>query len=124
MKANELRIGNYVKYSDLASAKKGEIVMVDMSDLILLKNMTEGCFYEPIPLTPEILKKAGFKFGNTINGLCYRLDSTPLRIHCSEDLKDWYLYLGQINTLKFLHELQNLHFALTGNEMVFNGKFW
>jgi len=122
MKANELRIGNYVKYSDFASAKKSEIVMVDISDLILLKNMVEGCFYDPIPLTPEILVKAGFE--ETYNSR-FRVKFDHITHgeigYTFSDIENYYgkgfRYYDHHIDIKYVHQLQNLYFALTGEEL-------
>ena len=87
MKANELRIGNYVSYG-------GEIVRVTgvdqeyvYIDRITFDYLQHGDV-EPVELTDEILKKVGVK-----------------------SLK----FIG-IN-VEYLHDLQNLYFALTGEEL-------
>ena len=76
---------------------------------------------EPIPLTPEILEKAGFEEFPDSSGLygyeaftkgnCY-VEISPTRgIGVS---------IGSMETaqsIKYLHQLQNLYFALTGEEL-------
>jgi hypothetical protein len=82
---------------------------------------------EPIPLTPEILEKCGFE--NAIDGM-------RIELPISDDLKcdnyDLYMsyyskefFIAGINensgfgrmNLKYLHHLQNLYFAMTGEEL-------
>jgi hypothetical protein len=65
--------------------------------------------YEPIPLTPEILVKAGFE--NFEDGWYSLFDFT------------WNIYdkvlrwMGVQIKCHDLHQLQNLYFALTGEEL-------
>jgi len=74
-----------------------------------------------IPLTPEWLERAGFKITQVY-----------------EQVNEWFLKPLSIQTdydiymvtrigvddleLKYVHQLQNLYFALTGQELVFNPK--
>ena len=117
--AAELRLGNYVK------APLGEIMKVDVlghldnPNYIHASNETgfgqNG--FEPIELTPEILEKAGFeKPANSWIGDKFHLsewDDYPL---------NWCVALNKNNAilvlkLKYVHQLQNLYFALTGEEL-------
>jgi len=79
---------------------------------------------QPIPLTPEILEKCGFK---TIDGLFFRLvfqyaDSDyPCELAYGTD-KEYVQVVRNFTSaadapFKFLHQLQNLYFALTGEEL-------
>lgn len=116
MKANELRIGNLVMYNDQNTGLIPTPVQIDISDLILIQNGVNECVYNPIPLTPEILEKAGFK--NRYNKNCFLY---------KDKIGGWeYQFNGDIfsvgeqvikNRLQYLHQLQNLYFALTGEEL-------
>ena len=100
IKANELRIGNKLQDSN------GHYYEVDHG-LISQICVVSGDDFYGIPLTPEILEKAGFvksdgEFGwwlskKVISGFYY--DNTF------------------ITRIKSLHQLQNLYFALTGEEL-------
>jgi hypothetical protein len=80
---------------------------------------------QPIPLTEEILLKAGFKEVDT--DLCLRLfnDSTLHKpvLHWQNDrfvyLRTWGHRL-EITKVASIHQLQNLYFALTGKELEIN----
>jgi hypothetical protein len=72
----------------------------------------------PIPLTPEILEKAGFKFDGDFNS--YSISSVILsKNYCLCSIGDEYLCeLNRIGKpIKHIHQLQNLYFALTGEEL-------
>ncbi len=93
MKANELRIGNWVSYL-------GNPIQMNL-----------GWFthdLQPIPLTPEIMVMAGFGKGGEgfyyKNGIEYNLDEQLLE------------GIGDV-PLQYVHQLQNLYFALTGQEL-------
>ena len=111
MEAKELRIGNYVQDED------GHIVQMELIyfSVIFKCRLSEDDIY-PIPLTEEWLLKFGFE-----------------NIDTNENGGDnyWYLSKGdfmldrsfqslQMNTgfdLSHVHQLQNLYFALTGEEL-------
>lgn len=118
IQANELRIGNLFAMNDFPmyveaifrdtvylnfEGNEGDVWEEDIKDLV------------PIPLTEEILLKAGFE--KDIESLFYRnnfiIGKTKTR---------WAFYHnglmgGELVRIDFLHELQNLFFALTGEEI-------
>jgi hypothetical protein len=103
MKANELRLGNWV------INKRGEYYMVSFIDSQI--DVT------PIPLTRELLTKAGFKTSlSNPNIWLLRIGDTNLMLRDGEA----WTYAGPISLqIKYVHQLQNLHFALTGEELEF-----
>lgn len=120
MKATELRIGNW-----MYSAKRKIPFEITVDDL---KIIDEGnSLTEPIPLTEEWLIKFGFdnevskEDGWTITidkDWCYLTIDTEggaILWDNSENL-DRGNY-PTIRVLKHVHELQNLYFALTGEEL-------
>jgi hypothetical protein len=135
MTANELRIGNWY-----TSVKFGVPVQCELSDLDQLCTMADGAYddppinemFEPIPLTEEWLLKLGFEqtyinisLGNDYfyidlnkrNSLVIR-PRNDLFVGCWE----WGFY-GQIGhggiiNIKYVHQLQNLYFVLTGEELI------
>ncbi len=98
MKANELRIGNYV-YDNLGGVLKIKGISLD-STLSHIK---------PIPLTEEWL----FKF---------RLMSIKTELGFWNNGDAIYFSYGFEKSieLKYVHQLQNLYFALTGEELKCN----
>ena len=138
MKANELRIGNHIindgcvceilhlyggtyNYCRLKTLQGGDIVA--LYDLI-----------KPIPLTHELLEKCGFSDKD------YKSGYIGIEIKAGGMITDFVLtkpqVLGEFQKqfcweytagnipfflkLEYLHQLQNLYFALTGEELEIN----
>ena len=125
--ANELRIGNWVNFRNRKITGKSlypyQIVFTDFKDVILKD--AEFVFkderLEPIPLSPEILEQCGFelqegqipfyKYGK----LFMYFDGTSLSAN--------FGHIEQFDVeIFYLHQLQNLYFALTGTELAINIK--
>jgi hypothetical protein len=126
MKANELRIGNYVKYDFLAMAIfEPEYQIENGADIQVHQNHTS--FY-PIPLTEEWLLKFGFKFnenkGQYETGNHFKVYSNGIDIAIRNgDFRLWWendddtYYNTYWTAIKHVHQLQNLFFALTEEEL-------
>lgn len=130
IQANELRIGNWV-----TELIKNRIVSIDgiepNQDFVWVNYLNGYGQYKveindiyPIPLTPEILEKCGFEIytentGSPINeDIEYYSNQIDVffDIHGCLIIKDYHY---NINRPKYLHQLQNLYFILTGQELVF-----
>ena len=119
MKATELRIGNWY-----TSVKFGVPVQCELTDLSQLCVMSDGAYtdppieemFEPIPLTEEWLLKFGFDYDNETStySLLTSLRKCDL---CIDILLSDGEYFWKYVELKYVHQLQNLYFALTGNEL-------
>jgi hypothetical protein len=133
IQANELRIGNYLLWSgrtSKSSLKNGQgrklLTKITYSDIVRIIGNTVGYMnYSPILLTPEILEKCGFKiqskysFWNFKNQVGFVLsmwmEETPL---VGFEEKGACYWGDSYLKIRFLHQLQNLYFALTGEELV------
>lgn len=116
----ELRDMNWVALKD------GDFVPIRCGGILAIQQERFECF--PIPLTPEILERCGFEKGFGEYALIQ--DSYPLRFR--EEGEKYILsfhYFGSngesneeeiICEFKYLHQLQNLYFALTGQELEVN----
>jgi hypothetical protein len=142
MKASELRIGNWVKINDgyfedgkeigYDLYKTNEFQIMGFNDGSFTEGCKVICFYEipseigglvhggcrdldidPIPLTEEWLLKFGFTEHKTT-------DIYPTFAKQMFNWNDGILYIigyGFMNHIKYVHQLQNLYFALTEEEL-------
>jgi len=123
MKENELRIGNWVIYQDEVDKVRYELEFsIGHFMGIFEKNYGPP---EPIPLTEEWLLKLGFekdkeeKWEFSIPGMPYvwRKESPT----ADQPFTIWYRYDKEELCIscegKYVHQLQNLYFALTGEEL-------
>ena len=113
IRENELRIGNHFIGYD---GKEFQWLLSDFNILFTGVDVDE-LIKSPIPLTPEVLESCGFEvfpwgyvkksskdFGVRINLRSFNYDvsgNSPVKI-------------------EYLHQLQNLYFALTGEELEVN----
>lgn len=122
IKANELRRGNYIlPEHDL----DGKYHVVNELGEGSINNYIEN-WYSPIPITPEILERCGFvvsDMGGHYNDI-YEFNNVSIadsskvspfnycyEYHKNKEQKKWF------RGINYLHELQNLFFALTGQEL-------
>ena len=134
MKANELRIGNLV-FNDYLKVNKyivgifdNEIWLSNTDEL----NQNQRSNVESIngiPLTEQILLKCGFESYKTyllrkkINDDFYLIfspkDTRPLYciLRMYNDDMDMLQECNNIVDCNYLHQLQNIYFALTGEEL-------
>ena len=107
MKASELRIGNFV-YNGFKEVLKGKSICTSS----YAGYNIETC--KPIPLTEEWLFKFGFKKWKNKKIWTF----TGVMIY---QMKDGKFYRGRKSCricIDTVHQLQNLYFALTGEELV------
>lgn len=115
MKANELRVGNIVKYAKDVYNFAGQ--QTEVGDII----QYETDYYEPIQLTEEWLLKFGFevkvggRFGNE-----YHLDNFIL--YTSEKKSICFVWDEFILDIYFVHDLQNLYNCLKRKELTIKTK--
>jgi hypothetical protein len=109
IKSNELRVGSTVLYIERIVTIKNAVELYNAID------RSTNILYEPIPLTHEILKKCGFE---KYEPMMYRLKSGWHWI--ALDINSIYINGRQSVLVNYLHQLQNLYFALTGEELTVN----
>ena len=115
IQANELRIGNYVSY------KNERWIKVGYHEIRYAVLYPDNSYY-PIPLTPEILEKAGFvKTGRYAIGAGGYITYEKDRVVLLHPKKGHPFVLAFHETqVQSVHQLQNLYFALTGEELPIN----
>lgn len=135
MKPSELRIGNYLKYKNTNDLAIVELIHKQHFDCMdEYGAFTTNGNYEPIPLTEEWLLKFDFQKCKGRHGLYFKhKELDAFRVWYNEDLNSWsagrrdYKSIDkEYNTywirdnIKALHQLQNLYFALTREELTLN----
>lgn len=130
--ANELRIGNYIYWNipekintfhEVVGIRNGKPQTIPIS---LGESISD---YLPIPLTPEILEKCGFEKDPFEMSGCevWNFPNTFWRVARSYRNENEYKLWGKLvspptwnlKTFAYLHELQNIIFALTNEELTF-----
>ena len=120
MNEKYLRIGNYIQLYRNAEDKEMSIhkvkaifystdyscYCVELEDTFVV-NIERGI--EPIPLTEEWLLKFGFKKNSEFyeNG----------KVILIEENNSFHLAFLNCSSIKYVHQLQNLYFALCGEEL-------
>jgi len=131
MKANELRIGNMVNLIDrkgpvhIPMSTAFKVLQIGLFNSLILEQTLNPAQTEnwprvtngdlsPIPITREWMIKLGFansKPGKWEHGVM------PIEIYWNERMKFYYGNAVGIS-LEYVHQLQNLYFALTGEELI------
>lgn len=121
MEAKELRIGNYFQdYEGIVFNVHG-ISIGEVENTVWYANefgfyLDEG-EYRPVVLTEEWLRKLGFKeLKDTDIDTWWKLGWI---INKDADGK-WFTVKGDKVILDYVHELQNLYFAITKKELTIN----
>ena len=107
--AKELRLGNWV------NAFKTTYI-IDSNDFQYVDSDTYLMPYDPIPLTEDILLKCGFVKSIYTNRDVYSYENFIVSIFKNR-IEFGINSKRQLVTIKHLHQLQNLYFALTGEEL-------
>jgi len=128
MEAKELRIGNVVLLdTGHVLPAPHRIVALDIVDIF--KGLPTNITIEPIPLTPEVLQKCGFKSNSRCWFLQFkrehdiidcavwvsRLEEDPIGMYCFGF--DSAMHSVPMNNIYYLHQVQNMYFAITGEEL-------
>jgi hypothetical protein len=118
MKANELRIGNLLR--DKVSKTELKVIELTEKDIVIYVidrsrfPLQSGWALEPIPLTEEWLVKLGFdnKYSKG------KFTIIPIGKLNYEQGRTYFNCLTILNHQpKYVHQLQNLYFALTSQEL-------
>lgn len=120
IKSNELRIGNYVLFDD---GKQDKITAIWQDGVN--GNSHSRWYLErimPITLTGELLEKLGFQNEGKRNKIIIGEYWTVGRFEISF-CNPGFIYIANgystfyVENYKYVHQLQNLYFALTGEEL-------
>lgn len=115
----ELRIGNWLFNPN--TSKEVAVTMIDINDMDLRYKQ-----YDPILITKEILVRCGFEYDEIEKGNKTELGmyKNILMMLPTSNSKGWYAapygYPMSVHRTIYLHQLQNLYFALVGEELNYN----
>lgn len=116
IKAQDLRLGNYI----LHDGNPYKVVRLNDAEVSFF-NEKDKCRWtvtsnkvEPIELTPELLRKAGF---DLIGNSFWRKGGFLLFIHEDGLMFQVGNQIVSYNPINYLHQLQNLFYALAGTEL-------
>jgi len=103
-----LRVGNLV-YDNKSQSN----ITITESNIMDIKN------FEPIPITSEWLEEIGFQ-KRLQNKTSYPIRNTN-KVEFKLDSSDNYNWESSVNNfpkVKYIHQLQNIYFTLTGTELL------
>ncbi len=117
MDAKELRIGNLLSIDGMGVVKVGALnpekgvtgVGANTDEIAKITNKKNGEWsFTPIPLTEEWLVKFGFGVEVFVNGTEFSVVDGIASLNYRE---------MEVMKIKYVHQLQNLYFALSGEEL-------
>jgi hypothetical protein len=125
MKAEELRIGNWIRYA----GKEIELTRQKFKLCVFTLGLDE--LHEPIPLTEEWLIRFGFNYEDPLiygkSGWYLKLKNQDLpsfiffnnHLQCSLFISSSFnmCFIDTNGNCEYVHQIQNLLFALTGQEL-------
>jgi hypothetical protein len=126
--AQELRYGNkllfiiddVVTFKNITNIREDGVFWINvLEDFIPQKNFQ----FKPIPLTEEWLLKLGLEKIGIWTFSLNLVGNLDLIYYLGE--KGWSIGLksySDFSNLKYVHQLQNLYFSLTGKELTINNK--
>lgn len=120
IKANELRIGNLILRNGFLIEEKEKFKETTVTHNDITACYVDNTSFKPIPLTEEWLLKFGFEKDNDFGN--WHLSAYEIFSSGNRDFVYWYNhssddYYSDVRKINTVHQLQNLYFALTGQEL-------
>ena len=129
MKVSDLRIGNYL------NSKQGHVIVTEIrtNNIVKIQDNTSSfdvatCL-QPIEITKKWLLKLGFEYNNNYDNYVIRARDYYNSVGWNDEDCEWYYNNDRsdagcyyITDIKYVHELQNLYFALTQEELQYESK--
>lgn len=135
IKPNEIRLGNWYNHKANWSYRNKEEIEYsfeweDLDWVALSECKLELTDIQPIPLTPEVLEKCGFRESKKQPVHFINLGNPAKQLELLKSGEYFYPSIYQaaevssendgtvyVNRIQYLHQLQNLIYALTGQEL-------
>ena len=105
MNANELRIGNWVSHNDIPY----QVSILLFAEFYASVRKIED--FKPIELSDEWLVRFGFE------GTQFLIAKGNFTYNCKTKILTWFGIMLHDSLWNEVHKLQNLYFALTGEEL-------
>lgn len=122
----ELRIGNWIMFNDYNPIQEVFMMVSDLSyefginNPIRIPDSYRQPHYYSIPLDEEWLLKYGFEKSyrtEDVRSVQYVLKEMTILLHVNPIFGSFHYFGNPIVLLGYVHQLQNLYFALTGEEL-------
>jgi hypothetical protein len=120
MKATELRVGNYIQ--DCFDVKKREVRQLDLEDfsaMLNYRNSNHPNTYIAVKINNEWIKSFGFE--NSKNQDKFFTKDNTIGISTADDkfrfIQGNFVCQIVLREFEYVHELQNLYYAITGVEL-------
>ena len=120
MKISELRIGNYIR--DVFDIKRHDVKKLDLEDYAVMlnrRNSSHPNTYRGVELNDEWIKIFGFEISKTHDK--FFIKDNNIGISTADDMfrfiKGNFVCQIVLREIEFVHELQNLYYAITGVEL-------
>lgn len=117
-----IRIGNWIKgiYGKPIQVTANTIVILEMAP----KWANGETGYKPIPITEQWLTDAGFEKERTSSDhiICFDLDGFQINTYIEFNGDFWlrHYHSHRNKNFKYVHQLQNIYLATSGEELIFN----
>ena len=118
MKQTELRLGNLIEYREKRIVTVVSLGVLQTEDnLGLMYGSDDIEDYNPIPLTEEWLEKLGFEqiYDSKMHSTYYLMGLSYYFWY--DKIRQYAQYYSVIVNCQSVHQLQNLYFALTNEEL-------
>lgn len=118
VKANELRIGNKILFSKKEVTVTGilnGLIYCFPNDISQGDRFNTEDKFEPIPLTDKLLLSLNVT-KNTFESYSFGI----IKLYYKKKFKYFAVYVdvNYLTQIEYLHELQNLYFAINGTELI------
>lgn len=121
IKINELRVDNWVYNSYTKQNIQVYPMMIPQLHRLEKENGSlKDCNIDPIPLTEEILLKCGFRDVSSYKDYWLTVEddlTIEISVRRNEMCFTCVSDVGLLCDVKYVHQLQNLYFAISGKEL-------
>jgi hypothetical protein len=122
--SHEIRLGNTYKVEMGDGTYKSDLI--NLEDLSNLLDDEIDDFYQAMEISEECLLKLGFEYKEHYNNYVIKAKGYYNSVGYNYEDGDWYYNNDSSNagsyyitSIKYVHQLENLYFALTGEELTY-----